>query len=189
MVDSNKNRFIGSVENDGKYTLYFCWVPVYRSIFRSTYKTGDGINKIQYQKKSVLGVPVYSENIEDYVRTRKILGLSFSEHLALDRITDLIKLQEQGLNNSSRELKEQLDYLSNRVTGIESSLLSRIEKCDSSYQSLVKLNSESSDTLCRYFKEIKDNVDRSVGELSKSVADSRKESVLSGQKTIEELGR
>ena len=88
----DKKRFLGYTEDNGECTFYIFWIPVYRSYLKVSYKLNDCINKIFFLKKELMGVPVYYEKIEDYVRTRNILGISCNEVLEMNRITDLLKL-------------------------------------------------------------------------------------------------
>ena len=122
-----------------------------------------------------MGVPVYYEKIEDYVRTRNILGISCNEVLEMNRITDLLKLQELRHDKDSCKLKEQFEYLTNRVSGLEISLLNTIEEFKKKFFALSESSSEKEDQFYNEFHNFKEDSAKNIVNLSQSIADFKLE--------------
>lgn len=171
----DKKRFLGYTEDNGECTFYIFWIPVYRSYLKVSYKLNDCINKIFFLKKELMGVPVYYEKIEDYVRTRNILGISCNEVLEMNRITDLLKLQELRHDKDSCKLKEQFEYLTNRVSGLEISLLNTIEEFKKKFFALSESSSEKEDRFYNEFHNFKEDSAKNIVNLSQSIADFKLE--------------
>lgn len=171
----DKKRFLGYTEDNGECTFYIFWIPVYRSYLKVSYKLNDCINKIFFLKKELMGVPVYYEKIEDYVRTRNILGISCNEVLEMNRITDLLKLQELRHDEDSCKLKEQFEYLTNRVSGLEISLLNTIEEFKKKFFALSESSSEKEDQFYNEFHNFKEDSAKNIVNLSQSIADFKLE--------------
>lgn len=171
----DKKRFLGYTEDNGECTFYIFWIPVYRSYLKVSYKLNDCINKIFFLKKELMGVPVYYEKIEDYVRTRNILGISCNEVLEMNRITDLLKLQELRHDKDSCKLKEQFEYLTNRVSGLEISLLNTIEEFKKKFFALSESSSEKEDQFYNEFHNFKEDSAKNIVNLSQSIADFKLE--------------
>ncbi|WP_405350664.1 hypothetical protein [Ruminobacter amylophilus] len=93
----------------------------------------------------------------------------------MNRITDLLKLQELRHDKDSCKLKEQFEYLTNRVSGLEISLLNTIEEFKKKFFALSESSSEKEDQFYNEFHNFKEDSAKNIVNLSQSIADFKLE--------------
>ena len=170
--ECGSRKFFGFSGNESNRTLYFCHLPIYRSIFRSAYRQENDINRILHRKKFLFGLPVYSEKIEDYVRTRRILGFPLKNTLESARMADLLKIHERQHQADTRKCMDFMASLSAQVSKTESELSARIQE---------------------YREEVRQETDRQITYLSENFSKKLElfttEQLSSSEKNIRRLNK